>query len=117
MTLGIDIVGSLGFVYRMHSHNKMYHLRRENEYIKLKFKNIFWEIHLLATVMAATCTVMHLFDQCLLSRLPQAWLNIGIRFSVRSCVRSFVHPSIFATTIASTLLFSSVSLRPFEIFS
>ena len=38
--------------------------------------------------------------------------DIGIRFSIRSYVR----PSTFATTLASTLLFRSVTTKPFEIF-
>ena len=45
-----------------------------------------------------------------LSGLPQAWCDTGIRFSV--C--SDICPSTFATTLASTLLSGSVTLKSFE---
>ena len=47
----------------------------------------------------------------LLSRMPQTWCDIGIWFSIRS----YVHPSTFATTLAWTLLFRFVTLKSFEI--
>ena len=52
-----------------------------------------------------------------LSRLPQAWREIGIRFSVRSSVRESVLPSTFVITLALTLMFESFTLKPFEILS
>ena len=55
-----------------------------------------------------------------LSCLPQAWRNIGVRFSVRSSIgtyaRLYVRPSTFATTLASNLLFRSVTLKPLRYF-
>ena len=42
-----------------------------------------------------------------LSRLPHAWCDVGIWFSVRSSLRASVRPSIFVNTLASTLLFGS----------
>ena len=55
------------------------------------------------------------FYRVFLSRLPQAWRDIGIRFSVRSSIHTYVRPSTFAITLVLTLLFKSVTLKPYEI--
>ena len=52
-----------------------------------------------------------------LSHLPQAWREIGIRFSISSSVRASVLPSTFVTTLALTLMFESFTLKPFEILT